>query len=114
MPPAALCRPDLFCVHGGLSPLMSSLCQVQSIRRPIPGYDNAIICDLMWRGPSGNVRKSERSTRGRGVCFRAAAVRDVQKIMNICHFIRAHQCVQNGVEHFAGDIVFTVFSSSCQ
>jgi protein phosphatase len=113
MPLAALCGSDIFCVHGGISPLMSSLRQLKSIRRPIASYGNSIVCDLMWSDPSSRVREYERSTRGNGVCFGAAAVREFQKIIKIRHIIRAHQCVQNGVERFAGDVVFTVFSSSC-
>jgi protein phosphatase len=49
----------------------------------------------MWSDPSGDLREYERSTRGTGVCFGTAAVRDFQKIR---HIIRAHQGVQNGVE----------------
>jgi diadenosine tetraphosphatase ApaH/serine/threonine PP2A family protein phosphatase len=109
MPLAALCEPDIFCVQGGISLLMSSLCQVKSIDRPIPGYDNAIVCDPMWSDPSGDVHDYERSTRGTGACF-GAAVRDFQKITKIHQIIRTHQYVQNGVERFAEDIVF---SSSC-
>jgi hypothetical protein len=86
---------------------MSSLCQVKAI----PGYDNAIICELMWSDPSADLREYERSTRGTGACFGAAAIRDFQKIMKIRHIIRAHQFVQSSVGRFAGDIVVTVFSS---
>jgi protein phosphatase len=31
MPLTALCCPNIFCIHSGISPLMSSLCQVKSI-----------------------------------------------------------------------------------
>jgi hypothetical protein len=104
-------RLQIFGAHGGISPLTSSLHQVNIIRRSIPGYDNAIVYDLMWSDPSGDVLEYERSTHSAGACFGAAAVRDFQKTMKIRHIIRSHHCIQTGVDRFAGDISFTVFTS---
>ena len=112
MPLAALVGGDIFCVHGGISPQMSSLRQLKRVKRPIEVYDNSIACDLTWSDPSVETKEFLRSTRGNGVAFGVTAVRDFQKAFKVRHILRAHQCVDLGIERFAGDAVYTVFSCS--
>ena len=112
MPLAALVNKDIFCVHGGISPQVSSYRQLKRVKRPINVYDNNISCDLTWSDPSLETKEFLRSTRGNGVAFGVKAVRDFQKTFKVRHILRAHQCVELGIERFAGDAVYTVFSCS--
>ena len=112
MPLAALVGGDIFCVHGGISPQLSSVRQLKRVKRPIAVYDGSIACDLTWSDPSVETKEFLRSTRGNGVAFGVNAVKEFQKIFKVRHVIRAHQCVELGIERFAGDVVYTVFSCS--
>ncbi|OHT06754.1 Ser/Thr protein phosphatase [Tritrichomonas foetus] len=112
MPLAAVVGSQIFCVHGGISPQISSFRQLKRVRRPIPVYDNNVACDLTWSDPSMDTKEFLRSQRGNGVAFGVHAVRDFQKSFNVKHILRAHQCVQLGIERFAGDALYTIFSCS--
>lgn len=112
MPLAALISNQIFCVHGGISPQISSWRQLKMIKRPIISYDNNIASDLTWSDPDADTKEYFRSTRGNGVTFGKKAVVDFQKAFKVKHIIRAHQCVDLGIERFAGDVVYTVFSCS--
>ena len=112
MPLAARVGKDIFAVHGGISPQFSSFRQLKLVKRPVPTYDNNIACDLLWSDPSTETKEYLRSTRGNGVQFGVGAVKEFARQFKISHIIRAHQCVPKGIEKFAGDILYTVFSCS--
>ena len=112
MPLAARIGKEIFAVHGGISPQISSFRQLKLVKRPIPTYDNSIACDLLWSDPSTETKEFLRSQRGNGVTFGTTAVRDFVRQFKLKHIIRAHQCVPYGIEKFAGDYVLTVFSCS--
>ena len=112
MPIGARVGKDIFCVHGGISPQVSSFRQIRLTKRPIETYDNNIACDLLWSDPSNDTKDYLRSTRGNGVQFGVQAVRDFAKQFKLRHIIRGHQCVPKGIERFADDILYTVFSCS--
>ena len=112
MPLTALIDKKIFCVHGGISPQIASYRQLNLIKRPIRSYDNSIACDLVWSDPSTDTKEFFRSDRGNGVTFGIIAVRDFAKKFKVNHILRAHQCVQLGVEKFADDVLYTVFSCS--
>jgi serine/threonine-protein phosphatase PP1 catalytic subunit len=50
-PIAAVISNRIFCVHGGLSPLVKSLSSLNSIKRPIEPIGNKIISDMLWSDP---------------------------------------------------------------
>lgn len=112
MPLAALVGKDIFGVHGGISPQISSFRQLKRLKRPIVEYDGNVASDLTWSDPSLDTKEFLRSTRGNGVAFGVNAVKTFRKQFGIRHIIRAHQCVDLGIERFAGDALYTVFSCS--
>ena len=103
---------DIFAVHGGISPQVTSFRQIKLVKRPVDTYDNNIACDLLWSDPSNETKEYLRSTRGNGVQFGVQAVRDFARQFKLRHIIRGHQCVPKGIERFADDILYTVFSCS--
>jgi protein phosphatase len=112
LPLAALVGRDCFCVHGGITPQVTSLRQIRQISRPIETYDNSMIGDLMWSDPGFETKEYLRNERGNGVVFGVSAVKDFLKAVKVTKIIRAHQCVDSGVEQFGEDSVYTVFSCS--
>lgn len=48
--------PQIFCVHGGLSPSIQTLDQIRSIDRKQEVPHDGPMCDLLWSDPEGNVR----------------------------------------------------------
>ena len=113
LPYTAVINKQIFCVHGGISPQISSLKQLSRFNKPLPQYEkDDIICDLVWSDPSMDTPDFLRSNRGSGVTFGTKSIQDFFKLTKMRHIIRAHQCVSLGIERFDGDNVYTVFSCS--
>lgn len=51
LPIAAVVGERIFCVHGGLSPLIKNLSSLNQIRRPLEILDNKIVSDMLWADP---------------------------------------------------------------
>ena len=71
MPLAAKICNKIFCVHGGISPLLQDLTQLTKIERPILDYSGSderdqIIADLVWSDPSTTQREFTVNPRGIG------------------------------------------------
>jgi len=51
MPIAALIDDKILCMHGGLSPELVTVAQLQQITRPTEVPENGLLCDLLWSDP---------------------------------------------------------------
>ena len=51
MPVAAILAGKIFCCHGGISPDLSSLEDIESIQRPLEVPAIGLMCDLLWADP---------------------------------------------------------------
>ncbi|OHS94456.1 Ser/Thr protein phosphatase [Tritrichomonas foetus] len=112
LPLGAVIGKDLFCVHGGISPLLQDVSQILEIQRPISDPEDPLIQDLMWSDPSTNFLEFSESTRGVGSTFGANAIKSFIQSSGMRWIIRAHQCVDEGISVFPNGPVITVFSSS--
>ncbi|KAH0786100.1 Ser/Thr protein phosphatase [Histomonas meleagridis] len=112
LPLVAIINNEIFCVHGGISPSLTSLSQIEKIKRPLSEYDVEYVCDFVWSDPSYDTQGYNISSRGLGVQFGVKALTDFLNNLNMTKIIRAHQCVQPGVTKFGGDLLHTVFSCS--
>ncbi len=56
MPVAALIEEKILCMHGGLSPDLTSTDQINSIIRPTDVPDTGLLCDLLWADPDTSVK----------------------------------------------------------
>jgi protein phosphatase len=113
MPLAAVINNDIFCVHGGLGPNLTSLNQIEEIERPISDdYFYPIVWEMMWSDPSGTYVNYIPSHRRRGFLFGNGVVKDFLENNQLKKIIRAHEMVSEGVKTFADKLGITVFSSS--
>jgi serine/threonine-protein phosphatase PP1 catalytic subunit len=45
----------IFCMHGGLSPELNKIDDIEIIKRPVEIPDQGILCDLLWSDPQLNI-----------------------------------------------------------
>lgn len=115
LPLAAIINSSLFCVHGGLSPSLKKIEQIELLERPIIDYKNCkLLEDIMWSDPSRDISEFTTSYRGYGCIFGVIALKDFLVQNNVAKLIRAHQCVKKGIEIFGTSKypLITVFSTS--
>uniref|UniRef100_A0A7S1PQW8 Serine/threonine-protein phosphatase n=1 Tax=Alexandrium catenella TaxID=2925 RepID=A0A7S1PQW8_ALECA len=111
MPVCALIDDRILCMHGGLSPELTSLDQIRQLPRPVDVPDSGILCDLLWADPSTEVTSWGDNDRGVSFTFGAEIVRSFLKKHDLDLIARAHQVVEDGYEFFAGRQLVTVFSA---
>jgi len=110
LPLAGLIDNRIFTPHGGLSPTINSMDDINQLDRmqeiPVEGA----VCDLLWSDPDDR-QGWGMSPRGAGFTFGD----DVSKQFNHCNglnlIIRAHQLVMEGFQWHHTDNVLTVFSA---
>jgi len=57
MPLAALVQGRILCMHGGLSPSLTSLDQIRQLKRPMTKFpDKGLEIDLLWADPDKNAK----------------------------------------------------------
>ena len=96
------------CVHGGISPQLKSLCQLNELNRM---DDSELLQDIVWSDPSNSSITFAQNPRGHGYTFGRSVLFDFLKSNGVKRLIRAHECV-NGVRRSFEDALITVFSSS--
>ena len=90
LPIAALIDEKILCMHGGLSPELSSLEQVKRIMRPTDVPDTGLLCDLLWSDPDKDVQGWGENDRGVSFTFGQEIVSAFAKKHDIDLICRAH------------------------
>ncbi|KNC75321.1 hypothetical protein SARC_12151 [Sphaeroforma arctica JP610] len=128
-----------FCLHGGLSPKLKTLAEIDAIPRTQEPPLKGALCDLLWADPlADSLAERLNATdyeefleldylpnppRGCSVFFAYDAIKTFLDTNQVDGIIRAHQVVQDGVayhykrlrdspEDFDFPMVTTVFSAS--
>jgi len=112
LPVAAIIDDKILCMHGGISPELTSLDQITKIIRPTEVADEGLLCDLLWSDPDPEIKGWEFNDE-RGISFRfgSEAITNFLKKNEIDLICRAHQVVEDGYEFFAKRQLVTVFSA---
>jgi serine/threonine-protein phosphatase 4 catalytic subunit len=108
---SALIDDRIFCVHGGLSPLVNTLDQIRLIDRKQEVPHEGAMCDLLWSDPDENTSDWGISPRGAGYLFGADVVQQFNKANNVDLICRAHQLVMEGFKYHFDDQLVTVWSA---
>jgi len=108
---AALVDNRIFCVHGGLSPIIRTIDQIQVIERLQEIPHQGAYCDLMWSDPE-DISGWAVSPRGAGYLFGHVATNEFVHNNDIELICRAHQLVMEGYKfHFPQKNLVTVWSA---
>lgn len=101
----------MLCVHGGLSPSVETLDQIQDINRKREVPHDGPMCDLLWSDPDESVPRYAVSARGAGYLFGWDAVEQFCYGNNVEVIARAHQLVMEGFKWQFNGRVITVWSA---
>lgn len=107
---SALVEDSVFCVHGGLSPAISTLDQIRTIDRKQEVPHDGSMCDLLWSDPE-DIEGWGLSLRGAGYLFGGDVVAQFNHKNDIELICRAHQLVMDGYKFMFKDCLVTVWSA---
>jgi len=94
LPLSAVIGQDLFCVHGGLSPHITYIDEINKFNRKkeIKGK----MSDLLWSDPDDTIEDWGVNNRGAGYLFGSNVVKQFNQINYLSCILRAHQMVDAG------------------
>jgi len=95
IPLACIIDEKIFCVHGGLSPSITTLDEIKIIDRKQEVPHDGAMCDLLWSDPD-DISGWSISPRGAGYVFGGDIVERFNHSNNIDLIARAHQLVMEG------------------
>lgn len=110
LPICAIVGEKIFCVHGGLSPLITSIDQIQAYDRKKEVPERGLMCDLLWSDPD-TVSGFQISPRGAGYIFGDHAVQQFNRANRLTLICRAHQLAMEGYVEWFDRKLFTVWSA---
>jgi len=115
MPCSARIGRRILCMHGGLSPNLTHVSQLNTIKRPTDIPDTGLLCDILWSDPEMNndtIRgKWGENSRGVSYTFGESTLDKFLKNNDLDLICRGHQVVEDGYEFFGGRKLVTVFSA---
>lgn len=112
LPLAAVISDRIFCVHGGLSPDLVTLKDVESLSPPIRDTYQQMIFDMLWSDPDDYVLGFFGCQYGRSIVYGPSAVEGFLARNNLTTILRAHESINSGCQALMKGKVITVFSSS--
>ena len=98
LPAGAVIDDKVLCLHGGLSPELTSLDQISRIVRPTDIPDTGLLCDLIWSDPDKEVEGWGENDRGVSFTYGTDVVKQFLRKHNLDLIVRAHQVVEDGYE----------------
>ena len=111
LPLCAVINNKIFCVHGGISPHLNKLDDINKIMRFGKIPDSGLLCDLMWADPTLAPVEWGTNSRGISYTYSADSVEKFLKRNKLQLICRAHQLVSEGYKFFANNKLVTVFSA---
>ncbi|TKR87936.1 hypothetical protein L596_012262 [Steinernema carpocapsae] len=114
MPLAVNVGGKILCVHGGPSPLLEEIEDIEQIPRPLTEYDNKRMSShLLFSEATPDVEKNAFETKkyGRGLTFGPTAVEDTCKKLNISLIIRSHNSIPGGYFMQSEGKLLSIFSA---
>ena len=110
LPLTTLVEGRIFCLHGGLSPEVSTLDGARLIDRFQEVPHEGAMCDLLWSDPDTLVGFGQ-SLRGAGHIFGENISKEFCRVNGLDMISRAHQCTPTGYAWTHANKVCTIFSA---
>jgi len=110
LPLAAIIADRMFTPHGGLSPSVQTLDEINELSRVQEVPHEGPLCDLVWSDPDDRMGWGI-SPRGAGFTFGEDVSKQFNHTNGLNLIIRAHQLVMDGYQWHHDDNVLTVFSA---
>lgn len=107
---AAIIDDRVFAVHGGLSPLISTIDQIRLIDRKMEVPNEGPMCDMLWSDPD-DMTGWGLSPRGAGYLFGGDVVEQFLTANSLYMIARAHQLVMEGYKTMFDETLVTVWSA---
>nr|GAT59219.1 serine/threonine protein phosphatase PP1 [Mycena chlorophos] len=98
-------------MHGGLSPDLQSLEQIQRVMRPTDVPDSGLLSDLLWADPDKDIVGWSENDRGVSFTFGPDVVARFLQKHDMDLICRGHQVVEDGYKFFANRHLVTLFSA---
>ena len=121
LPLCAIVNEKIFCVHGGISPHLKKIEDINKINRFTVIPEGGLLCDLMWSDPSNVTHNSNNqnnpndswgvNSRGVSCTYNLKAVETFLNNNNLQLICRAHQLVSDGYKFSHNNKLVTVFSA---
>jgi protein phosphatase len=108
----------VFCVHGGISPRVRGVEELESLPKPDDCCSPGVFTGTVWSDPSSRVANFAPNTRGCRFAFGGSALSAFLGFNNFNLLVRSHEMCDDGIAWpFAGDEhnverCLTVFSTS--
>merc|ERR1719489_29441 len=126
LPMGAVIEDRILCIHGGIGGTVNSIKEIEDLQRPLnvaqvpTSKIEQRVTDLLWSDPSENdsslgvVPTAVRAPDGSGQIVKFGPDRVVQFLQDnkLELIIRAHECVMDGIERFAGGRLIALFSAT--
>ncbi len=126
LPLAAIIEEQILCLHGGIGASLNYISDIELIERPLEIVHEAqtktqqIVMDILWSDPTDNDDElgiqpnlqRDSNNYGNIVKFGPDIVKKFLQQNNLNMIMRAHECVLDGFERFAGGSLITVFSAT--
>eukprot|EP01013_Petalomonas_cantuscygni_P037682 TRINITY_DN68550_c0_g1_i1.p1 TRINITY_DN68550_c0_g1~~TRINITY_DN68550_c0_g1_i1.p1 ORF type:complete len:807 (-),score=42.27 TRINITY_DN68550_c0_g1_i1:569-2989(-) len=113
LPFAAVVGDRIFCAHGGLSPHLTDVAQIDGLPRPAEVPESGLACDLVWADPDGALQSEAVPNPERGISVKFGPPL-IERFLAHHRFdlvVRAHECVEEGYNFLPGRKLVTIFSA---
>lgn len=117
LPLAAVVQDSIFCVHGGLSPFLATISEIEIIKRPVKTcaneieLQNELVCDLLWSDFDELAVEFLPNPRGAGRLFGLRQVESFLTLNKLHKIVLAGSLVENGYKRYGNGVVTVLFST---
>ena len=110
LPIAASIDDKIFVVHGGLSPVLKNVEELQKIKRPIDVPEEGLLCDILWSDPDEKASGWGKNNRGISCTFNKEVLENFLEENDYDLLVRAHKVLENGYEFLFDKQLVSIFS----
>eukprot|EP00835_Amoeboradix_gromovi_P002392 NODE_135_length_18075_cov_0.518413.p5 type:complete len:342 gc:universal NODE_135_length_18075_cov_0.518413:14229-13204(-) len=111
LPIAGVLNDKIFAVHGGISPELKTLNQINNIFRPCDIPDKGLLCDLLWSDPTEKLDDFGENERGVSVCWGKNSIIEFLDANNLDLIVRGHLVIEDGYLFHSCKRAITLFSA---